>query len=139
MKRDKEEFKAKNKDESFIKDTRPDIQLGRHAENPQERQPLSPSKKNRMYQVRQEHAEPVTVTAETPDTADSEMDFAGQEYLTDTPQEQPSNNEPPEQTQEDFSEFADSGRQDRNTDIPKSEVSGVSAVTVRGSTCSCRA
>ena len=40
MKRDKEEFKAKNKDESFIKDTRPDIQLGRHAENPQERQPL---------------------------------------------------------------------------------------------------
>ena len=121
MKRDKEEFKAKNKDESFIKDTRPDIQLGRHAENPQERQPLSPSKKNRMYQVRQEHAEPVTVTAETPDTADSEMDFAGQEYLTDTPQEQPSNNEPPEQTQEDFSEFADSGRQERNADIPKSE------------------
>ena len=116
MKRDKEEFKAKNKDESFIKDTRPDIQLGRHAENPQERQPLSPSKKNRMYQVRQEHAEPVTVTAETPDTADSEMDFAGQEYLTDTPQEQSDNDAQSEQMQaeqqaeysEDFA-FADDG------------------------------
>ena len=127
MKRDKEEFKAKNKDESFIKDKRPDIQLGRHAENPQERQQVSRSKKNRIYQARQEHAEPLAVTAETPDTADLEMDFTGQEYLTDTPQEQPSNNEPPEQTQEDFSEFADSGRQDRNTDIPKSEPSKQSA------------
>ena len=116
MKRDKEEFKARNKDESFIKDKRPDIQLGRHAENPQEKQGLSPSKKNRMYQARQEYAENVTVTAETPDAADSEMDFAGQEYLTDTPQEQPDNNEQPEQMQaeqqaeysEDFA-FADDG------------------------------
>ena len=81
------------------------------------------AKKNRMYQARQEHVEPLTVTAETPDTADSEMDFTGQEYLTDTPQEQPSNNEPPEQTQEDFSELADSGRQESKADIPKSEPS----------------
>lgn len=116
MKRDKEEFKAKNREESFIKDKRPDIQLGRHAENPQERQPLSPSKKNRMYQVRQEHAEPVTVTAETPDTANSEMDFAGQEYLPENPQEQPDNDARSEQVQaeqqteysEDFA-FADDG------------------------------
>ena len=127
MKRDKEEFKARNKDESFIKDKRPDIQLGRHAENPQERQPISPSKKNRMYQARQEHAEPVAVTSEMPDTADSEMDFTGQEYLLENPQEQPDNDAQPEQTQEDFSEFADSGRQDRNTDIPKSEPSKQSA------------
>ena len=56
MKRDKEEFKAKNREESFIKDKRPDIQLGRHTENPQERQQVSQSKKNRMYQARQEHA-----------------------------------------------------------------------------------
>ena len=115
MKRDKEEFKARNKDESFIKDTRPDIQLGRHAENPQERQQVSQSKKNRIYQARQEHAEPLAVTAETTDTADSEMDFTKQEYLPENPQEQP------EQTQEDFSELADSGSQDRNTDIPKHE------------------
>lgn len=115
MKRDKEEFKARNKDESFIKDKRPDIQLGRHAENPQERQQVSQSKKNRIYQARQEHAEPLAVTAETTDTADSEMDFTKQEYLPENPQEQP------EQTQEDFSELADSGSQDRNTDIPKHE------------------
>ena len=110
MKRDKEEFKARNKDESFIKDKRPDIQLGRHAENPQERQQVSQSKKNRIYQARQEHAEPLAVTAETTDTADSEMDFTKQEYLPENPQEQP------EQTQEDFSELADSGSQDRTAE-----------------------
>ena len=121
MKRDKEEFKAKNREESFIKDKRTDIQLGRHAENSQERQPIPPSKKNRMYQARQEHAEPVTVTAETPDTADSEMDFAGQEYLPENPQEQTDNGTQLEQTQEDFSELADNSQQDKNTDIPKHE------------------
>ncbi|MFQ7291096.1 MAG: hypothetical protein ACLRQ0_02450 [Monoglobales bacterium] len=121
MKRDKEEFKAKNREESFIKDKRPDIQLGRHTENPQERQQVSQSKKNRMYQARQEHAEPVAVTSEMPDTADSEMDFTEQKYLPENPQEQPDNDAQPEQTQEDFSELADSGRQERNADIPKSE------------------
>lgn len=121
MKRDKEEFKARNKDESFIKDKRPDIQLGRHAENPQEKQGLSPSKKNRMYQARQEHAEPVTVTAETPDKADLGMDFTEQKYLPENPQEQTDNGTQLEQTQEDFSELADNGSQDRNTDIPKPE------------------
>lgn len=121
MKRDKEEFKARNREEIFIKDKRPDIQLGRHAENPQEKQPLSPSKKNRMYQARQEYAEPVTVTAETPDKADSKMDFTKQEYLPENPQEQTSNDARSEQTQEDFSELADSGRQESKADIPKSE------------------
>ena len=121
MKRDKEEFKAKNREESFIKDKRPDIQLGRHAENLQDKPQLSQSKKNRMYQARQEYAEPVTVTAETPDTADSEMDFTGQKYLPENPQEQPDNDAQPEQTQEDFSELADSGQQESNSDIPKSE------------------
>lgn len=121
MKRFKEEFKAKNREESFIKDKRPDIQLGRHAESQQESQQASQSRKNRMYQAKQEHAEPVAVTAETPDTADLEMDFTGHEYLPENPQEQPDNDAQPEQTQEDFSEFADSGRQERNADIPKSE------------------
>ena len=74
-----------------------------------------------MYQARQEHAEPVTVTAETPDTADSEMDFAGQEYLPENPQEQTDNGTQLEQTQEDFSELADNSQQDKNTDIPKHE------------------
>ena len=121
MKRDKEEFKAKNREESFIKDKRPDIQLGRHAENPQEKQGLSPSKKNRMYQARQEHAEPVTVTAETPDKADLGMDFTEQKYLPENPQEQTDNGTQLEQTQEDFSELADNSQQDKNTDIPKHE------------------
>ena len=121
MKRDKEQFKAKNRDESYIKDKRPDIQLGRHAENPQEKQSLSPSKKNRMYQARQEHAENVTVTAETSNKADSEMDFTKQEYLPENPQEQPDNGTQPEQTHEDFSEIADNSQQVRNTDIPKHE------------------
>lgn len=121
MKRDKEEFKAKNREESFIKDKRPDIQLGRHADNPQEKQGLSPSKKNRMYQARQEHAEPVTVTAETPDKADLGMDFTEQKYLPENPQEQTDNGTQLEQTQEDFSELADNSQQDKNTDIPKHE------------------
>ena len=121
MKRDKEEFKARNWEESFIKDKRPDIQLGRHAESPQEMQQVSRSKKNRMYQARQEYAEPVAVTAETPDTADSEMDFTVQEYLPENPQKQPDNDAQPEQTQADFPEFADSDQQERNADIPKPE------------------
>lgn len=121
MKRDKEEFKARNKDENFIKDKRPDIQLGRHMENPQERQQVSQSKKNRMYQARQEYMEPVTVTTETPNKADLEMDFTGQEYLTDNPQEQATNDAQPEQAQEDFSEFADNSQQESNADIPKHE------------------
>ena len=114
MKRDKEEFKARNREESFIKDKRPDIQLGRHTEKLQDKLQLSQSKKNRMYQARQEYMEPVAVTAETPDTADLEIDFTEQEYLPENPQEQPDNDAQSEQTQEDFSVFADSGRQDRN-------------------------
>ena len=121
MKRDKEEFKAKNREESFIKDKRPDIQLGRLAEPPQERRQASQSRKNRMYQARQEYKETITVTAETPNKADLGMDFTEQESLSENPQEQAANDEQPEQTQEDFSELADSGSQDRNTDMPKHE------------------
>ena len=115
MRNDKE-FRSKNREESFAKELKPDIQLGRHAESPQEMQQVSRSKKNRMYQARQEYAEPVTVTAETPDTADSEMDFTVQEYLPENPQEQPDNDARSEQMQaeqqteysEDFA-FADDG------------------------------
>ena len=123
MKRDKEEFKAKNREESFINDKRPDIQLGRHAEPSQERRQVSQAKKNRMYQTRQEQAGHVTVTAESPDKADLEIDFTEREYLPENPQEQADNDAKPEQTQEDFSELADSGRQESKADIPKSEPS----------------
>lgn len=123
MKRDKEEFKAKNREESFINDKRPDIQLGRHTEPSQERRQVSQAKKNRMYQTRQEQAGHVTVTAESPDKADLGMDFTEQKYLPENPQEQADNDAKPEQTQEDFSELADSGRQESKADIPKSEPS----------------
>lgn len=123
MKRDKEEFKAKNREESFINDKRPDIQLGRHTEPSQERRQVSQAKKNRMYQTRQEQAGHVTVTAESPDKADLEIDFTEREYLPENPQEQADNDAKPEQTQEDFSELADSGRQESKADIPKSEPS----------------
>lgn len=53
MKRDNEQFKSKTRDESYIKDKRPDIQLGRHTEIPQTK-PIMQSKKNRMYQSQQE-------------------------------------------------------------------------------------
>ena len=123
MKRDKEEFKAKNREESFIKDKRPDIQLGRRVENSQDKPQFSHSKKNRMYQARQEYKERITVTAETPNKADLVIDFTEQEPLSENPQEQAANDAQPEQTQEDFSELADSGRQESNADIPKSEPS----------------
>ena len=123
MKRDKEEFKAKNREESFINDKRPDIQLGRHTEPSQERRQVSQAKKNRMYQTRQEQAGHVTVTAESPDKADLEIDFTEREYLPENPQEQADNDATPEQTPEYFSELADSGRQESKADIPKSEPS----------------
>ena len=52
MRNDKE-FKAKNRDESYVKDKRPDIQLGRHTKAEKQKPPLTPSKKNRMYRARQ--------------------------------------------------------------------------------------
>ena len=52
MRNDKE-FKAKNRDESYIKDKRPDIQLGRHTGAERQKPPLTQSKKNRMYRARQ--------------------------------------------------------------------------------------
>ena len=52
MRNDKE-FKSKNRDESYVKDKRPDIQLGRHTEGEKQKPPITPSKKNRMYRARQ--------------------------------------------------------------------------------------
>ena len=52
MRNDKE-FKSKNRDESYVKDKSPDIQLGRHTEGEKQKPPITPSKKNRMYRARQ--------------------------------------------------------------------------------------
>ena len=52
MKRDKE-FKAKNRDESYVKDKCPDIRLGRHKDTDGQKPQLTQSKKTRMYRARQ--------------------------------------------------------------------------------------
>ena len=44
MRNDKE-FKAKNRDESYVKDKRPDIQLGRHTEIEKQNRPLHSQRK----------------------------------------------------------------------------------------------
>lgn len=103
MRNDKE-FKAKNRDESYIKDKRPDIQLGRHTEIPQTK-PITQSKKNRMYQSRQEpQTETAAVNPETPYTPDMQADLSEQE-----------------QTQEEFSEATELEQPEHGSDIPKSE------------------
>lgn len=103
MKRDKEQFKAKNRDESYIKDKRPDIQLGRHTEIPQTK-PITQSKKNRMYQSRQEpQTETAAVNPETPYAADMQTDLSEPE------------------PQQEFSETTELEQPEPGKDIPKSE------------------
>ena len=107
MRNDKE-FKSKVRDESYIKDKRPDVRLGRHTDIVQNK-PTSQSKKNRMYQARQEpQTETAAVNPETPYTEDMQTDLSEpepQEEFSETAElEQPeaardiSKSEPPEQT-----------------------------------------
>lgn len=103
MKRDKEKFAAKNRDESYIKDKHPDVQLGRHTDIVQNK-PTSQSKKNRMYQARQEpQTKTAAVNPETPYAADMQTEL--------------SESEP----QEEFSEAAELKQPETDRDIPKSE------------------
>ena len=103
MKRDKEQFKSKVRDESYIKDKRPDVQLGRHTDIVQNK-PTSQSKKNRMYQSRQEpQTETAAVNPETPYTAGTQMDLLEPE------------------PQGEFSEAAEPEQAEAVKDIPKSE------------------
>lgn len=102
MRNDKE-FKSKNRDESYIKDKRPDIQLGRHTEI-QQPKPITQSKKNRMYQSRQEpQTETAAVNPKTPYTADMQTDLSEQE------------------PQEEFSETTELEQPEPGSNIPKSE------------------
>ena len=103
MKRDKEKFAAKNRDESYIKDKRPDVQFGRHTDIMQNK-PTSQSKKNRMYQARQEpQTETAAVNPETPYAADMQTELSEPE------------------PQEEFSETAEPEQPEAARDIPKSE------------------
>lgn len=102
MRNDKE-FKAKNRDESYIKDKRPDIQLGRHTDIPQTKL-ITQSKKNRMYQSRQEpQTETAAVNPETPYASDMQTDLSEQE------------------PQEEFSEATELEQPEPGSNIPKSE------------------
>ncbi|UKI36737.1 MAG: hypothetical protein L6V93_00150 [Clostridiales bacterium] len=76
MRNDKE-FKSKNRDESYVKDKCPDIQLGRHTEGEKQKPPITPSKKNRMYRARQAEstaANSETVSAETKIDTETKID-----------------------------------------------------------------
>lgn len=103
MKRNKKQFKSKNRDESYIKDKHPDVQLGRHTDIVQNK-PTSQSKKNRMYQARQEpQTETAAVNPETPYTIDTKTDLSEPE------------------PQEEFAEAAEIEQPETGRDIPKSE------------------
>lgn len=139
MRNDKE-FKAKNRDESYIKDKRPDVQLGRHTEIPQTK-PITQSKKNRMYQARQEpQSETVAVNSETPYAPDMQMDLSEPELQekfsetteleqpatgSDIPQEPDAKRPPPPSKTEDYNirNVVQDGKTEfsRNTDIDFSE------------------
>lgn len=104
MRNDKE-FKSKVRDESYIKDKRPNVQLGRHTDIVQTK-PITQSKKNRMYQSRQtQQTETAAVNAETEHTTDMQMDLSEPE------------------PQEEFSEMAEPEQAEAARDIPKSEPS----------------
>lgn len=105
MRNDKE-FKAKNRDESYIKDKRPDVQLGRH-KIPLTK-PITQSKKNRMYQSRQEpQTETAAVNPEATYAAGTQMEVS-----------EPSDTET---SQQEFSETMELEQSEDVRDIPKSE------------------
>lgn len=68
-------FKAVNREENYAKNNAPDMKLGRHGdfgEKPQQ----STSWKMKTYQARQPTNDNVTITADTPYSADMEIDTA---------------------------------------------------------------
>lgn len=68
-------FKAVNREENYAKNNAPDMKLGRHGdfgEKPQQ----STSRKMKTYQARQPTNDNVTITANTPYSADMEIDTA---------------------------------------------------------------
>ena len=76
-------FKAVNREENYAKNNAPDMKLGRHGdygEKPQQ----STSRKMKTYHTRQPTNDNVTITADTPYSADMEIDTAvseQQEYI----------------------------------------------------------
>lgn len=118
MRNDKE-FKAKNRDESYVKDKRPDIQLGRHTEVEKQKTPLTQSKKNRMYRARQtENSENISVEIKT-DTVNAETKIDGAPVPADSTVQFTDRDIEQNETE--------NTPQDIQPDIPKAELSYSSA------------
>lgn len=71
-------FKAVNREENYAKADAPDMQLGRHSRQNDATQ-QSTSRRMKAYQARQPTSENVTVNADTPYSADAEIDMTGYE------------------------------------------------------------
>lgn len=72
-------FKAVNREENYANPDAPDMQLGRHSrqnDTPQQ----STSRRMKAYQARQPTSENITINAETPYSADAEIDSSVTEY-----------------------------------------------------------
>ena len=109
MRNDKE-FKAKNREDSYIKDKAPDLKLGRHGDIA-EKPTASNTKKNRMYQARQEKPEQVQYMPEE-NRADGQSVRADETAYTELEQAE---------QQETISEFAEF--EESHSDIPNTEQS----------------
>lgn len=72
------QFKAVNREENNAKPDAPDMQLGRHSRQ-NDAQQQSASRRMKAYQARQPTSENITINAETPYSADAEIDMTGYE------------------------------------------------------------
>ena len=73
------QFKAVNREENYAKQDAPDMQLGRYNRQNDVTQ-QSTSRRMKAYQARQPTSENVTVNADTPYSADAEIDSSVTEY-----------------------------------------------------------
>ena len=108
MRNDKE-FKAKNRDESYVKNKHPDIQLGRHTEAEKQKPPLTPSKKNHTYRARQ---------TENGENVSAEIKVDGVPVPADSAAQFTDRNIEPTETEN----ISQDIQQDVRQDVPKSEL-----------------
>lgn len=73
------QFKAVNREENYAKPDAPDMQLGLHSRQ-NDAQQQSASRRMKAYQARQPTSENVTVNADTPYSADAEIDTSITEH-----------------------------------------------------------
>ncbi len=82
------EFKAKNRDESYVKDSAPDIRLGRHGDLGGQTPQQSVRHRNRIYQSQQPAGENTAVISDAPYSAETENI-----PVAERPQTEPQNTE----------------------------------------------